>query len=290
MSAVVFNNFSYAYEGVDKVLDNISLVILKGSFTVLTGPNGAGKTTLCLAVCGAVPHYYGGSVAGEVKVAGTGTMASSMNQLAEYVGIVLEDYESQLVTMTVEEEIAFALESRSIDHGTIKERIERSLELVGLAGMEKREVASLSGGQKQRLAIASVLATKPSILVLDEPASALDPEGAEGLYALLGKLNSEYGITIVVVEHDLAKVLPYATQLVIMAEGKIAQAGSAEHVLQFMEQQEDMLDMIPEMWKVKIDLEQELNTCFGAWRSEADAIEELAKFLTSEPEEDYKSA
>lgn len=290
MAAIIFRDFSYAYPGTDKVLDNINLTIPKGSFAAVTGPSGAGKTSLCLAVCGVVPHYFGGSIAGEVLVAGTKTGDSSMGELAATVGTVLEDYESQLVTITVAEEVAFALESRGLDHASIRERVTEALAWVGLAGLEEREIASLSGGQRQRLAIASVLATRASILVLDEPASALDPEGAEDIYALLGSLNREHGITVVVVEHDLARVLPYADQMIVLAEGRVARTGGCGEVLPYLWRKEEFREMVPQLWGLKFGLEQELSRKFGEWRHESEAVAELADVLAGECGEGIKSA
>lgn len=280
MAAILFRDFSYAYPGGDKVLDRVNMTVPRGSFTVVTGPSGAGKTTLCLAVCGVVPHYFGGAIAGEVLVDGTRTGASSMGELAAAVGTVLEDYESQLVTITVAEEVAFALESRGLDHGAIRERITEALAWVGLTGLEGREIASLSGGQRQRLAIASVLATKAGILVLDEPASALDPEGAEEIYALLAALNRDHGITIVVVEHDLDRILAYADQLIVMAAGRVARAGGCEAVLPYLWRREEFREMVPRLWALKFGLERELDRKFGDWRHENEAAEELAGCLS----------
>jgi energy-coupling factor transport system ATP-binding protein len=290
VSAIIFDNFSYAYSGGRKVLDGVSLKVAQGSFTVIAGPSGAGKTTLCLAVCGVVPHYFGGSMAGRVLVDGSETATAGMSELAARVGTVLEDYESQLVTMTVAEEIAFALENRGEDNAKIGRRIAEVLAQVGLTGLDEREVSSLSGGQKQRLAIASVLATRPDILVLDEPASALDPEGAEELYALLAALNQSYGITIVVVEHELARVLAHAHQLVLLAGGRVAAQGTPAEVLANMAGQEAFAAMLPSLWQVKTGLEEDLGLSLGHWRREEDAAAELAEFIISRRRGGVKSA
>lgn len=290
MAAIVFDNFSYAYDGAVKALDGVGLTVARGSFTVVAGPSGAGKTTLCLAACGVVPHYFGGSMAGVVKVAGVATAGSSMGELSAQVGTVLEDYESQLVTMTVAEEVAFALENRGVEHGSIARRIGEVLAQVGLAGMEDREVGSLSGGQKQRLAIASVLATRPGILVLDEPASALDPEGAEELYALLAALNREYGMTLLVVEHDLARVLAYADDLVVLAGGRVACQGRPEEVLPQLARREELAAMVPPLWQLKFGLEEQLEARFAPWRHEGEAVEELGGFIGARRQEGTKSA
>lgn len=290
MAAIVFDNFSYAYDGAVKALDGVGLTVARGSFTVVAGPSGAGKTTLCLAACGVVPHYFGGSMAGGVKVAGVDTAGSSMGELSAHVGTVLEDYESQLVTMTVAEEVAFALENRGVEHGGIARRIGEVLAQVGLAGMEDREVGSLSGGQKQRLAIAAVLATRPGILVLDEPASALDPEGAEELYALLAGLNREYGMTLLVVEHDLARVLAYADNFVVLAGGRVACQGRPEEVLPQLGRREELAAMVPALWQLKFGLEERLDVRFAPWRHEGEAVDELGDFIGASRREGSKSA
>jgi len=282
MPAISLQNFSYAYKHPHKVLDNISLSVESGSFTVLLGPSGAGKTTLCLAVAGAVPHYFGGSLSGAVLINGMSTLDSAMHDLAQTVGSVLQDYEIQLVTMTVEEEIAFSLENLGIEDSEIAQCTKEALAAVGLTGYEKAEVASLSGGQKQRLAIASVLAAKPSILVLDEPSSALDPEGTQTLYQLLGELNKQHALTILVVEHDIAQVLPYADQFILLESGKVLQAGTPEAVLTYMWNNQVATEALPPLWHLKLALETKTGRQLSAWRNEQDAIAELYACLAKE--------
>jgi energy-coupling factor transport system ATP-binding protein len=278
MAAVVFKNYSYAYAKHCKVLDGVTLTIEKGSFTVITGPSGAGKTTLCLAIAGIVPHYYGGSLAGEVFVNDKKTVASSMSELAGQVGTLLEDYESQLLTMTVAEEVAFSLENQGLLREEIASRVKESLQLVGLSGLEQQEVACLSGGQKQRLVIAAVLATRPDILVLDEPASAIDPEGVQEIYKLLGELNQKYHITVIVVEHDLTRVLPYAQQIVLLQQGKVVTQGTCEKVIKDMWEQTEFKEAVPALLDIKMTLESELGVTFTKWFDEETAIEELRKY------------
>jgi energy-coupling factor transport system ATP-binding protein len=282
MPAITLQNFSYAYNHPKKVLNNINISIKEGSFSVVLGPSGAGKTTLCLAVAGAVPHYFGGSSAGKVHVAGINTQESSMQQLAFTVGTVLQDYETQLVTMTVEEEVAFSLENMGIAPEEISQRVENSLTKVGLTGYEKQAVTDLSGGQKQRLVLASVLAANPKILVLDEPTSALDPEGTQLLYKLLSELNQEHGITILVVEHDIATVLPYADQFILLEKGQLVFSGSPENVLSFMAKNQAFIEAIPPLWQLKIILEELTTEQLAPWLKEEEAIEQLHKILKEE--------
>ena len=290
MPAVLFRNFSYAYQGVKKILDNVNLAIPKGAFVAITGASGAGKTTLCMAVSGIVPHYFGGSMAGEVLVEGRSTSNVSMGDMARTVGTVLDDYESQLVTMTVEEEIAFALENNGLSHQEIKARINEVCGWVGLTGLERREISSLSGGQRQRLAIAAVLATKADVLVLDEPASALDPEGAEELYALLADLNSKHGMTVIVVEHELSRVLAYVDQIIVLDGGKVACCGRYDEALPFLQNQPEFRLMVPSLWQVKFEAEETLDTALGNWRHEVDAVEELAGHLAIYGTKESRSA
>lgn len=282
MPAITLQNFSYAYNHPKKVLDNINIAIEKGSFSVVVGPSGAGKTTLCLAVAGAVPHYFGGSSAGKVSVAGINTQESSMPQLALTVGSVLQDYETQLVTMTVEEEVAFSLENRGVTSEEITQKVEEALTKVGLAGYEKQAVTDLSGGQKQRLVLASVLATNPKILVLDEPTSALDPEGTQSLYKLLSDLNQEQGITVLVVEHDIATVLPYADQFILLENGQLVFSNSPENVLSFMAKNQIFTEAIPPLWQLKLMLEELTTQQFEPWHREEEAIAQLHKLLEEE--------
>lgn len=282
MAAIIFNNFSYAYNNTHKALDNISINIEQGSFTAVIGRSGAGKTTLCLAAAGAVPHYFGGSLAGSVTVDNMSTQTTAMHDLAQSVGTVLQDYETQLVTMTVEEEVAFSLENRGLGRSEIGACVAKSLAKVGLSGFEKKEVAALSGGQKQRLVIASVLACNPKILVLDEPTSALDPEGTESIYHLLAELNKEYGITIVVVEHETAKVLPYADQFILMENGQCIQSADPDQVLTHMWKHQIYTEAIPPLWQLKFTLQDQAGVDFGVWRNEQDAVNELRRIIKKE--------
>lgn len=288
-TAILFEHFSYAYPHSDVVLNDITLDIPQGSFTVVTGPSGAGKTTLALAIAGVVPHYFGGRQGGAVRIGGIVSGKSSMSELAEQVGTVLADYESQLVALTAAEEVAFGLETSGLNRSQIAAKVSEALALVGLAGLEAREVAGLSGGQKQRLAIAAVLVGNPDILVLDEPASALDPEGAAGIYELLHSLNRQ-GKTVVVVEHQLARVLPYASQLVVLRAGRLQFAGSPGQGLAFMWQQPELKLGVPQLWRIKLLLEEQTGLNLGNWKQEGQAAAELNRILRACEEGVAKSA
>lgn len=278
MDAVQFEDFSYHYPKTGTGLDHVTLSIPKGSFTVLAGANGSGKTTLCMAMTGLVPHFFGGSMAGQVRVGGDATTDRPVSDIAAGVGFVMEDYESQLVALTVFDEVAFALENMAVSSGLIRERVAEALAAVGLTGLEDRELSELSGGQKQRLAVASVLASQPSILVLDEPTSALDPEGSEELYALLAQLNKEKGITVIVADHDLAQALPHADRMVVMEAGQVALSGALAEVFDRM-LSEQVYDLaVPALRRLKAALENETRK-FSAWTSADEAAAEINAYL-----------
>lgn len=278
MKLFEFSQFTYAYSGQKPALTQIDFMIPKGSFTILTGPNGSGKTTLCRALGGIIPHYLGGNLAGNILFKGKSTLTTSFDEISDQVGIVFDDYESQLVTLTVAEEVAFTLENQGLSANEISIRSEKVLSQVGLSGLEKREVASLSGGQKQRLVLSAVLAAEPEILILDEPASALDPEGRQKLYQLLGKLH-ETGLTIVVAEHDLATLLPYADRLAVLLVGRLIAQGPVADVLANMKHPQ-LQPIFPPLRQLKEGLEQDNHITLGNWLTEDEALAELTRRLT----------
>ena len=246
---IVIDHMSYRYGNQSEyAVKDINLVVNEGDFLVITGPAGCGKSTICMAMAGAVPKFYGGTMEGMVFINGKAVTQLEIPDVADDIGIVLADYDTQLVTMTVAEEVAFALENRGYTAEAIQERIAIVLEQVGLTGLEDRNVYSLSGGQRQRLAIASVLAVNPSILVLDEPTSSLDPEGTEELYRLVGSLNRDHGITVVVIDHDLHAVLPYASRMVLIDGGELKIDSSVEDVLSYMYDTNTYVDALPSLF------------------------------------------
>lgn len=274
MDAVRFEDFSYHYPKTGNGLNRVMLAIPYGSFTILTGANGSGKTTLCMAMTGLVPHFFGGSMSGQVLVDGQVTSGRPVADIAAGVGFVMEDYESQLVALTVFDEVAFALENMAVSSALIRERVAEALAAVGLTGLEERELSALSGGQKQRLAVASVLASRPKILVLDEPTSAMDPEGAEELYALLAQLNKEQGITVIVADHDLARSMPYADGVVVMAEGAVALAGTPDEIFAQMLSSQIYPAAVPALRRLKNALETGART-FSPWLTADEAAAEI---------------
>jgi energy-coupling factor transport system ATP-binding protein len=219
---IVIKDFSYKYPAApDFVLREVNLRVRRGEFLGVMGPTGAGKTTFCLALNGIVPHFYGGDFYGSVTVAGLDTVGHATYELAQHVGMVFQDPEIQLTAPTVAGEIAFALENVKLPVAEIKRRIPDALRAVRLEGLEQRHPHQLSGGQKQRLAIASALALRPEVLVLDEPTSQLDPMGTDEVFAVVRELNRTLGITIILVSHASEEVAEYTDRVLLLAEGQL---------------------------------------------------------------------
>lgn len=255
---VSVEHLTYTYPFAEKPsLTDVSLQVREGDFVVLTGANGAGKTTLLMSMIGAIPHYYGGTMQGMVYTDGRATTQTNISDLASSIGVILSDYGAQIVTMTVGEEMAFTLENHGFPPEEIRKRSKEALAKVHLDGLEERKVTQLSGGQRQRLAIAAVLAEEPKVVVFDEPTSALDPEGIREFYELVGALNRDYGLTVVVAEHHLEAVLPYAKKFVLIDQGKIVSEGAPETVMRCMYENHIYEEAVPEIFAAQLDLEKD---------------------------------
>lgn len=198
-----------AFEGVD-------LTVPEGELVLLVGPSGVGKSTLLGAVSGLVPHFTGGRLRGRVTVDGRDTRTHKPRELADLVGTVGQDPLAHFVTDTVEDELAYGMESLGLAPDVMRRRVEETLDLLGLAELRDRPIATLSGGQRQRVAIGSVLTPHPRVLVLDEPTSALDPAAAEEVLAVLQRLVHDLGTTVLMAEHRLERVVQYADQVVLL--------------------------------------------------------------------------
>jgi energy-coupling factor transporter ATP-binding protein EcfA2 len=221
----------YYSDTTQPALKDISLKVRDGEFVLLTGPSSGGKSSLCRCLNGLIPHFYGGRISGRVAVAGLDTLKSSTRELATKVGFVFQDPENQLVSMDVEREVAFGLENLGFPRHLIAKRLEESLDTLGIANLRYRPLSELSGGEKQKVAIASVLALHPSVLILDEPTSELDPKGAEEVLSVVTRLNHELGLTVILVEHRLDRVLQYADRLIVIDRGVIALDGEVNNIL-----------------------------------------------------------
>lgn len=230
-AVVIINQVSYQYPRASTLaLHDVTLTIHRGEFMGLIGPTGASKTTLCLTLNGIVPQFFGGRFFGSVNVAGLDTLERPISALAQHVGMVFEDPETQLTATSVENEIAFALENLKVPREEIRARIPRALTAVRLEGTEKKHPHELSGGQKQRLAIAAALALQPDLLVLDEPTSQLDPVGAQEVFATVRELNKTLGITILMASHAAEEMAEYADRIALLAEGALIKIGTPDEI------------------------------------------------------------
>jgi energy-coupling factor transport system ATP-binding protein len=214
---ITFSQVSVTYDGAAApALSGVDLTVPEGELCLLVGPSGAGKSTLLGAVSGLVPHFTGGTLRGRVTVAGRDTRTHRPRELADVVGTVGQEPLAHFVTDTVEDELAYGMESLGLPPDTMRRRVEETLDLLGLAALRDRPIASLSGGQQQRVAIGSVLTPHPRVLVLDEPTSALDPAAAEEVLAVLQRLVHDLGTTVLLAEHRLERVVQYADQVLLL--------------------------------------------------------------------------
>lgn len=212
-----FEDVSVVYDGAAKpAIRGVDLTVPEGELALLVGPSGVGKSTLLNAVCGLVPHFTGGTLRGRVTVDGRDTRTHPPRELADVVGTVGQDPLAHFVTDTVEDELAYGMESLGLPRDTMRRRVEETLDLLGLTELRHRPIASLSGGQQQRVAIGSVLTPHPRVLVLDEPTSALDPAAAEEVLAVLQRLVHDLGTTVLLAEHRLERVVQYADQVIVL--------------------------------------------------------------------------
>lgn len=214
---IQLEHLTYCYPGATQpALKDISLELPDGQLILLIGPSGAGKSTLLRCLNGLVPHFSGGVLSGRVRVAGLDPVAATPRLLSQHVGFVFQDPEAQFVTDRVEDEIAFALENAAMPPQAMRVRVEETLDLLGLTPLRDRPLQQISGGERQRVAIAAALALRPKLLVLDEPTSQLDPKSAEDVLNALVRLNHDLGLTIILAEQRLERVLPFVDSVIYL--------------------------------------------------------------------------
>ena len=231
-SPIKVEDVSWRYTGTEEqVLKDIDVKVDKGEIVLLTGRNGAGKTTFCNLLNGLIPHFYVGDLKGKVTVAGIDTQKSFVGYLATRVGLLFQDPASQLISGSVEDEVAFALENIALPLDEIEERTDSSLDYVGLLEYKDRPPFALSGGQQQAVALACIIALNPEIYVLDEPTSNLDPYGTLQIFDLLDKIAAEQKRTFVVVEHKLEELIDTADRVIVLDDGKIIANGTPREIL-----------------------------------------------------------
>jgi len=255
---ITCQNLTFFYPKTEKpAICDINLNVKEGEFLVITGPSGAGKTTFCLTLNGLIPHVTAGSLMGNVVTLGMNTREYPAYEFSKVVGIVLQDPESQFLVGTVKYDIVYALENLLTPREEMLKRLEWALKITRLEGFEDRLSYRLSGGQKQRVAIAAGLTLTPKILILDEPTSELDPIGKTEVLSTVKELNEKYGMTIILVTHEIEQVIDYADRIVVMDKGQIVAEGEPRKVL--IEQIDKMRDIgvkIPQVAEVGVFLKK----------------------------------
>ncbi len=245
------SSLSFRYpDSPKRAVSDFDLAVPEGEIVVLAGPSGCGKSTLLRAVNGLIPHMYSGDYSGSVSIGGASVKDSNMRDLAQKVGFLFQNPENQIFMFTVERDVAFGLENLGGPRPEMRARVEEALGLLDIGDLALRAPHELSDGQKQRVALAGVLAMKPSLVILDEPTSLLDPKTAAELVGLVARLRKELGTTFLVVEHRLDLLVKIADRMVVMNEGRKVIEGTPTEVL-FGEEAEGYGVAVPAVTKLQ---------------------------------------
>lgn len=226
MELIEVDSLTFRYLGrKNPTIIDVSLKVSSGDFVLLVGPSGCGKSTLCRCLNGLIPHFYEGELQGEVYVDGLRVRDTPTHVLSQRIGMVFQNPQNQLFSLSVEGDIAFALENLAIPREEIRRRVDEVLKLLRIEHLRDRSPFELSGGQQQKVAIASVLAMRPKILLLDEPTSFLDPLSAQQLFESIDEIRKKLGLTIIMVEHRIELAAPRASRIIVMNKGRIVYDG-----------------------------------------------------------------
>jgi energy-coupling factor transport system ATP-binding protein len=262
--AIVVENLTFQYPDTDTpVLKNINFTLKEGEVLGIIGRTGSGKTTLAMCLNRLVPTVIQGNLEGTITVLGHDISPLSVGDMADKVGFVFQEPENQLSQMTVEEEIAFGMGNLGISREEMKYRIQETLKQVGLEGFEKRSPLALSGGQQQRLAIASVMAMRPSIMIMDEPTSMLDPRGKNEVYDVLRKIKT-YGMTGIIIDHEVERMASYCDKILLLDHGEVMMFGTPKEVFSELTLLHEMEMNAPQVTELADRLRKELQIDVGS--------------------------
>ena len=229
---IEFKNVSLIYPNSEQtVIENLSFKLTEGEFVLVIGETGIGKSSILRLMNGLVPHHTGGILSGEIEVAGRSTRLLRPGELSDVIGVVPQNPINGFVCEVVEDEIAFTLETLGVPLEVMRKRVEEVLDLLALAPLRHREISTLSGGEQQRVAIAAALVTQPKVLLLDEPTSALDPIAAEEVLSILHRLVHDLGLTIIIAEHRLERVIQFVDRILLIKGSADVQLGSTRDIL-----------------------------------------------------------
>jgi energy-coupling factor transporter ATP-binding protein EcfA2 len=266
--AILVEGLCYAYPPLSPdadapwVIDDLDLSIERGEWLGVMGASDAGKTTLCLLLTGLAPHLTGGTTKGRVVVAGRDTQQHVPPALADTVGLLFQEPEAQLFSTTAEAEVAWGLENLGLPEATIRARVDEALALLRLTHARHRPPGELSGGEKKRLALASVLALRPAVLILDEPMGGLDPVGRQEVLETLSDLRRDGSVTIVMTESDPESVAAFADRLVVLHRGRIAMQGSPRSLFGQVDRLTALGVAVPQMARLAATVNHKLGTDF----------------------------
>jgi len=248
---VSVRDLRWKYIGAQRLaLDCVNFDLMPGEVLGVTGPSGAGKTTLCMSINGLIPNNFHGEYGGEVLIKNKCTEDYAVCDLVQEVGLVFQDPESQFMGMSVEEELVFTLENLGLSDEDIHDRINRAIRMVHMENFIDRSPFSLSGGQKQKVAIVSCLALNPSVLVLDEPTSELDPIGTTEVFAVLQELKKSKEIGIILVSHATEDLATFCDRVLLLSEGKQIDLLNAQEFFTSVELMSQYGVQIPQIVKV----------------------------------------
>ena len=282
MNAVEIKDLSWKYDGAeDYLFENLNLTIPEGVFCGVVGSNESGKTTLVECIKGIIPNALSGVYRGEVKLFGESVYGEGKNGLPDLAGIVFSDPDSQFTTMSVEEEIALGLEKLGIGVEEIGRRVAWVTELCHLEGLLDKPPFDLSGGQKQRVAIAAVLATKPRMIILDEPTSMLDPKSKDEIFGILESIKRDLNMTIIVVEHNIEKIAELSDEVILMHDGKIVRHAPTAEFFQAVDLLEENSLKVPETIRLEYSLYSKLGIDRVAPVKFDEAISEITSIMAN---------